>query len=50
VRFADISDAFWCVEKGKIMCDLLIFLVLSGVLKRVDLYAISLYFGCFLLC
>jgi len=37
-------------EKGRIMRDLLIFLVPSGVLKRVDLYVMSLYFWCFLLC
>jgi len=33
--------AFWCVEKGRIMCDFLIIVVPSGVLERVELCVIS---------
>ena len=36
-RILDIPGAFWCVVKGRIMNDFLIFLVPSGVLKRVKL-------------
>jgi len=39
-RFLDISGALWCAEKGRIMSDFLIFLVSSGVLKIVELWAI----------
>jgi len=40
-RFPDIPGAFWCVGKGKIMKEFLIFLVPFGVLERMKLYAIS---------
>ena len=40
MRFADISGAFWCVEKGRVMRDSLIFLVPFGVPKRVELCVI----------
>ena len=50
MRFLDMSGAFWCAGKGRIMRDLLIFLVPSGVLKRVELCAICLYFWCLLVC
>jgi len=36
-----MSGAFWCVVKGRIMTDFLIFLVPSGVLKRLELCAMS---------
>jgi len=39
VRFLDIPGAFWRVEKSRFICDFLIFLVLSVVLKRVELCA-----------
>ena len=37
MRFADIPGVFWRVEKGIFVCDFLTFLVLSVVLKRVEL-------------
>jgi len=37
VRVVDIPGVFWRVEKGRFICDFRIFLVLSVVLKRVEL-------------
>ena len=36
-RFPEMFGAFWCVGKGIIMKDVLIFLVPFGVLERVEL-------------
>jgi len=37
IEFHDMSGAFWCVGKCKIMKDVLIFLLPFGVLERVEL-------------
>ena len=45
MRFPDISGALWCVENSRIMSAFLIFLVPSGVLKRIELSTISYLSG-----
>jgi len=49
-RFLDMSGAFWCVEKRKILNDFLIFLVPFGVLEKLELWSASWYFWCLLVC
>ena len=48
--FLIIVGAVWCVEKGRSMCDFLILLEPCGVLKRVEVCVISLYFWSLLVC